>query len=98
MEHREFWIGVEFWCGGHRWPCTDVGSQTIAAISLEPRELGEISDAEDNVPLERRNISSDPSWLLRPPYKVAEVLFDEYDIEGCSPTKIDDVVCEGESV
>ena len=94
MEHREFWIGVEFWCGGHRWRCTDVGTRTIAAISLEPRELVEISYEDGSAPLERRYISSDPSWLLGPPYKIAEVLFDEYDIEGCSLTNIYDVVSE----
>ena len=96
MKHREFLIGVEFWCGDHRWRCTDVGSRTIAAISLEPQELVEISNAGGDAPFGRLYISSDPSWLLGPPYKAAEVLFDEYDIEGCSLTKIDGVV--GESV
>jgi hypothetical protein len=92
MERREFLIGVEFWCGGRCWRCTDVGTRTIAPISLEPREIVEIAHAKGNAPLERRYISSGPSWLLGPPHKVAEILFDEYDIEGCSLTKIDDVV------
>jgi hypothetical protein len=92
MEHREFRIGLEFWCGGQRWRCTDVGSRTIAAISLEPRELVKISHADDNSRQESRHISDDPSWLLGPPYKIEEVLFDEYDIEGCSLNKIEDVV------
>jgi hypothetical protein len=26
----------------------------------------------------------DPSWYNGPPYAVAEVVFDEYDIEGCT--------------
>ncbi len=28
-------------------------------------------------------MTDDPSWLIGPPYKVAEVVFDEYDIQGC---------------
>jgi antitoxin ParD1/3/4 len=27
----------------------------------------------------------DPSWYKGPPYAVAETVFDEYDIQGCSP-------------
>jgi hypothetical protein len=84
MKHHEFRIGLEFCCGGQRWRCTDVGSRTIAAISLEPRELVETSPAADGAPQYRRYMSDDPSWLSGPPYMVAEVLFDEYDIEGCS--------------
>ena len=26
----------------------------------------------------------DPSWYNGPPFAVAEVVFDEYDVEGCS--------------
>lgn len=29
----------------------------------------------------------DSSWLNGPPYAIAETVFDEYDIEGCSPVK-----------
>ena len=29
----------------------------------------------------------DPSWYNGPPYAIAESTFDEYDIEGCCPTK-----------
>lgn len=31
--------------------------------------------------------SADPSWLNGPPYAVAEHVFDEYDLEGCTPTR-----------
>ena len=27
----------------------------------------------------------DPTWYDGPPYAVAEVVFDEYDLEGCTP-------------
>ena len=29
-------------------------------------------------------VIADPSWLNGPPYALAESVFDEYDIEGCS--------------
>jgi hypothetical protein len=64
MNHNEFAIGETFWCSGHKWRCTDIGSRVITAIKL---------DHED-----------DPSWYNGPPYAVAEVVFDEYDIEGCT--------------
>jgi len=35
MLHSEFQIGLEFMCGQTRWRCTDIGTRTIAAISLE---------------------------------------------------------------
>lgn len=31
----------------------------------------------------------DPSWLKGPPYAVAEHVFDEYDMDGCSKEPID---------
>ncbi|MFW6211548.1 MAG: hypothetical protein ACOC8L_01500 [Spirochaetota bacterium] len=38
MTHSDFFIGLEFLCGGKRWRCTDVGSRTIAAICLSDHE------------------------------------------------------------
>lgn len=29
-------------------------------------------------------VTDDPSWFIGPPYTVAEQVFDEFDIEGCS--------------
>ncbi len=34
----------------------------------------------------RRYITDDPDRLIGPPYKIAEAIFDEYDIDGCSLT------------
>lgn len=36
-------------------------------------------------------MTDDPSWLIGPAYKVAEEVFDEYDIEGCSLAAQEDV-------
>jgi hypothetical protein len=89
MKHSEFRIGVEFWCGGKRWRCTDVGTRVVTAISLEPHELVEMITSEDaSEPRETRRYTSDnPEWLLGPPYKIAESIFDEYDFDGCSLTQ-----------
>ena len=39
------------------------------------------------MPTETRTYTTaDPEWFLGPPYKIAESIFDEYDIEGCSLT------------
>jgi hypothetical protein len=86
MGHNEFQVGVEFWCGGKRWRCTDVGSRVVVAISLEPHEVVDYVPSVDGAlpsQLERR-ITDDPSWLTGPPYAVVECVFDEYDLPGCS--------------
>jgi len=89
MNHSDFRIGLEFWCGDKRWRCTDVGTRVITAISLEPHEVVELSTPRDSseTPRMRSYITTDPNWLIGPPYKVAETVFDEYDIEGCSVTQ-----------
>jgi hypothetical protein len=88
MKHSEFRIGLEFWCGGRRWRCTDVGTRIVAAISLEPHEMVEVTTSDDaSLPRQtRRYITDDPDRLIGPPYKIAEAIFDEYDIDGCSLT------------
>jgi hypothetical protein len=67
MKHCEFSIGAEFFCGGNRWECTDLGQRVVIAIPV--------------------NENQDPSWRAGPPYAVAEAVFDEFDIEGCSATE-----------
>lgn len=86
MTHGEFRIGLEFWCGGKRWRCTDVGSRVIVAICLEPHEVVEAERLAEQCgkPEERRYIADDPGWLAGPPYAVAESVFDEHSIQGCS--------------
>jgi hypothetical protein len=44
MKHEEFRIGMEFWCGGRRWRCTDVGTRTVVGVCLEPHEVVSIPD------------------------------------------------------
>jgi hypothetical protein len=92
MKHSDFRIGLEFWCGQKRWRCTDVGTRVITAISLEPHEVVELSAPRDSSGALRKRsyTTTDPSWLIGPPYTVAETVFDEYDIGGCSVTPQDD--------
>jgi hypothetical protein len=86
MRHSDFRIGIEFWCGGKRWRCTDVGSRVIVAISLEPHEVASYIPSADGPGQLERFVTDDPSWLVGPPYAVVEDIFDEYDLPGCSLT------------
>jgi len=83
MQHSDFNIGAEFWCGGRQWRCTDIGRRTIIAIRVDRVEV-------ESGPPERRRILSRAEaeaegWFNGPPYAVVESVFDEYDLEGCSP-------------
>ena len=82
MEHQDFQIGVEFWSGGKRWRCTDIGTRVIVAISLEPHEVVEI-DSHSGLE-QRRYETNDASWYNGPPYPIVEHVFDEDGIEDCS--------------
>jgi hypothetical protein len=86
MRRSDFSIGLEFWCGGRRWRCTDIGTRVIVAICLEPRELVhlELDVAGKAKRTETRAISDDPRDLNGPPYGVVESVFDEYDMDGCA--------------
>ena len=86
MQYSDFSIGLEFWCGGKRWRCTDVGTRVIVAICLEPRETVRLEQdpLDKSKSKELRFISDDPRDLNGPPFGVAENVFDEYDIEGCT--------------
>jgi hypothetical protein len=83
MRHDEFRIRGTFWCGGRQWRCTDIGTRTIVAIRLDGFEVG------SDVPERRRTLSRAEAeaegWFNGPPYAVVESVFDEYDMDGCSP-------------
>lgn len=52
------------------------------------------TDVGSRVVVAIRLDQSDASWYNGPPYAVAESVFDEYDIEGCStdPTDFEQLV------
>jgi len=66
MKRSDFHIGLEFWCGGRRWCCTDVGSRVVVAISLEPHEVVSVAvDPNDRSKrTERRSMTDDPSSMV----------------------------------
>jgi hypothetical protein len=95
VEHADFSIGGTFWCTGRQWRCTDIGTRAIVAIRID----GVAVDSTN--PARRRTLSraeAEAEGLFKgPPYKVAEVVFDEYDQEGCSlePDSDDPVLALG---
>jgi len=82
MKHEAFRIGETFWCSGRPWRCTDIGTRTIIAMRIDSVEVG------SNAPELRRTLSRSEAeaegWFKGPPYAVAESVFDEDDMEGCS--------------
>jgi hypothetical protein len=88
MIPKDFNIGREFWCGGKRWRCTDLGTRVVVAISLEPHEVVSLgSDPTDPAKhIEHQYMTDDPAWFNGPPYAIAEYVFDEDSLEACSLT------------
>jgi hypothetical protein len=78
LEHADFYIDREFWTETGRWRCTDVGTRTICAISLEPHETVTLHEGGTQT----HGISDDPSWFNGPPYAVVEHVFDETDFSA----------------
>ena len=89
MKREEFYIGLEFRCGGKRWRCTDVGSRVIVAISLEPHRItrARIDDKDPANRIASQYTTDDPSWLTGPPYAVAEYVFDEESLVACTRSR-----------
>ena len=79
MKHGEFQVGMEFWCGGRRWRCTDIGTRVVVAICLEPHEV--VTAAPDGT--RATTVTDNDSWFDGPPYAVVESVFDESDFGGC---------------
>ncbi|TMB37448.1 MAG: hypothetical protein E6J55_25965 [Deltaproteobacteria bacterium] len=89
MRHDEFRIALEFWCGGRRWRCTDVGSRVVVAVCLEPHEVVTVTCS--GAAMQRTTtpvMTGDASWLEGPPYALAEEVFDEHAMEGCTLSRV----------
>lgn len=88
MRRGEFRIGETFWYGGRQWRCTDIGTRTIIAMRIDSVDVG------SNVPELRRTLSRAEAeaegWFNGPPCAVAESVFDEDSIVGCSLVPDDD--------
>src|SRR3954447_7054196 len=90
MEHFEFVIGEAFTTGHGLWRCTDVGTRTVVAIRIDAAKVVSVLGGREtqSVVDPRR----DPSWLNRPPYALAETVFDEYDFATLRPVAERDVM------
>ena len=76
---------MEFWCGGRRWRCTDLGTRVVVGVCLEPPEVVTVTrELGTNSTTTTRTIATDASWFTGPPYAVPEEVFDEHSIEGCT--------------
>jgi len=82
MKYADFSLGTMFFCEDRLWRCTDIGTRVIVAIRIDAVEVG------SNTPNHRRSLNRAQAeaegWFDGPPYAVAEVVFDENDLEGCS--------------
>jgi hypothetical protein len=87
MDHAEFRIGTLFWCGDGLWRCTDVGSRVIVAIRIDAVEMGGDAPGAGRT-LTQAEAEAD-GWFNGPPYAVAEIVFDEYALEGCTLTPVE---------
>ena len=85
MRHEEFRIGMEFWCGGRRWRCTDIGTRVVVGVCLEPHEVVAVTwKAGASGATTTRTIAADDSWFAGPPYAVLEEVCDEHSMAVCS--------------
>ena len=82
MKHSDFTLGGIFWCGGRQWRCTDLGTRTVIAIRIDSVNVQsttpELCRTLDRAAAEAKG------WFNGPPYAVAEHVFDEDGIEGCT--------------
>ena len=78
---------MEFWCGGRRWHCTDVGTRVVVGVCLDPHEVVTLTrEVGTSAAATTQVIATDDSWFAGPPYALLEEVFDEHSIGGCSLT------------
>jgi len=83
MNHSDFIVGGTFWSDDRQWQCTDIGRRVIVALRIDTVELGG-SNPSMHRTLNREQAEAE-GLFNGPPYMGPEVVFDEYDIEGCTP-------------
>ena len=87
MKHSDFQIGATFWCGGHEWRCTDIGTRTIIAVQVDEVKVVRHSPGAPKsmaIGTLNREQAHAEGWFSGPPYEVSEMVFDEYDMAACS--------------
>ena len=95
MELGDFAIGRAFSNSGHSlWLCADIGTRVVVAIRLDRAETVSVTVRGGKPGPETRAVVDprvDIGWLSGPPYAVAELVFDEYDLPACTPVAEEDV-------
>ena len=85
MKHDDFYIGLEFYTEAGTWRCTDIGTRVITAIRIDRVErVTSTGKGEHSTDVLTREQAESEGWFDGPPYAVAEIVFDEFDQEGCS--------------
>ena len=84
MDHSEFRIGLEFWCSDRQWRCTDVESRVVVAIRVDATNIASHDGEVTSTRRLTRTEAEEAGWFNGPPYGVAESVFDEDDLDGCS--------------
>lgn len=84
MDVSEFRIGLEFWCSGKLYRCTDVGSRVVVAIRIDEVTIATHSDGIATERTMGRQEAEQMGWFNGPPYGGVEIVFDEYDLEACA--------------
>lgn len=87
MEHSDIRIGGTFICGEGLWLCTDIGTRTVIAIRIDQAEIETLNTETGARTLRGIDPRVEREWLNGPPYALAEVVFDEDDLEACEPVE-----------
>jgi hypothetical protein len=77
------------------WRCTDIGTRTVVAIRIDHAEVVSVEVRRGKPGPEAQSVVNsreDRSWLNRPPYALAETVFDEYDLPAQRPVAEEDVM------
>jgi len=88
MKISDFKIGMHFFTHKGEWICTDIGTRTIIAIPYHEITIS-VMDGNKNIVFQTVTPDSDISWWKGPPYAIAEYVFDEDSLNGCSINKFD---------
>lgn len=92
MRREDFAIGQTFYTATGRWRCTDVGTRVVVAIKYDAITVTQSTLAATGR-RETREVAltfeeaEQAGWFRGPPYAGAESVFDEYDMEGCAPSR-----------
>ena len=83
MNHKDFRIGNYFYMDRNKYLCTDIGKRTICAVRADYANITTSKNGKTKTKrckLTRKTIGGPPYWL-------AELVINEYDMEVCYKTR-----------